>query len=134
MTSIVLDASAAIELLTRSTIGADLESKIPRASTWWAPDGLFDVEVHGVLRRWDLNGVLDPASVAGARLRLHHLRLRRAPVRMLLDRAWSLRKAITFADACYVSLAESVGCPLVTADQRLVNAPGLPVDIIHPDR
>ena len=32
---------------------------------------------------------------------------------------------LTAYDACYVALAEVVGCSLLTADGRLANSPGL---------
>jgi predicted nucleic acid-binding protein len=38
-------------------------------------------------------------------------------------RAFELRANVTAYDACYVALAESLGCPLVTADRRLASAP-----------
>jgi predicted nucleic acid-binding protein len=76
--------------------------------------------------------VLTPDQVAAARLRLTSLRLRRAAVSNLSERAWQLRANITFSDACYVVLAEALGCPLLTADLRLASAPNLPVPTIHP--
>jgi predicted nucleic acid-binding protein len=41
----------------------------------------------------------------------------------LLRRAWELRDNATAYDACYVALAEALGCALLTADQRLANSP-----------
>jgi predicted nucleic acid-binding protein len=32
---------------------------------------------------------------------------------------------VTAYDACYVALAEAVDAPLLTADRRLANAPGI---------
>jgi predicted nucleic acid-binding protein len=95
------------------------------------PDGLFDVEVLAVLRRWDLNTILTTAEVESAKLRFTDLRLRRATVVSITDRAWQLRANITFSDACYVSLAEALRCPLLTNDQRLASAPNLPVSTLH---
>lgn len=47
----------------------------------------------------------------------------------LLRRAWELRDNVTAYDACYVSLAEALGCPLLTADARLSRASGPTCDI-----
>lgn len=54
------------------------------------------------------------------------------PTEPLLHRAWDLRNNVTAFDACYVSLAESLGCPLLTGDKRLSRAPTIrcPVEII----
>jgi hypothetical protein len=52
-------------------------------------------------------------------------------VASLASRAWQLRDNITFPDACYVALAESLNYPLLTADQRLVAAPTLPISTLH---
>ena len=43
----------------------------------------------------------------------------------MFDRIWELRDNLTAYDAAYVSLAEAIDCPLVTADARLSRAPGL---------
>jgi predicted nucleic acid-binding protein len=45
----------------------------------------------------------------------------------LLDarRVWELRDNLTPYDAAYVAVAETLGCPLLTADGRLGRAPGL---------
>jgi predicted nucleic acid-binding protein len=89
------------------------------------------VEVLAVLRRWDLNAALSGSQVESSRMRLANLRLRRATVASLANRAWQLRANITFPDACYVTLAETLNCPLLTADQRLVAAPTLPISTLH---
>jgi hypothetical protein len=57
VTQLVLDASAAIELVARTPIGEEIAELVAPDPVFWVPDGLFDVEVDAVLRRWDLNGV-----------------------------------------------------------------------------
>ncbi|MDO8391791.1 MAG: type II toxin-antitoxin system VapC family toxin [Actinomycetota bacterium] len=111
MTELVLDASAGIEMITRTLTGTQLAALIPR--------------------RWDLNAVLSESEVESSRMRLANLRLRRAPVASLATRAWQLHPNITFPDACYVALAETLDCPLLTADHRLVAAPTLPIRTLH---
>jgi predicted nucleic acid-binding protein len=131
VTELVLDASAGIEMITRTLTGTQLAALIPPAATLWVPDGLFDVEVLAVLRRWDLNAVLSESEVESSRMRLANLRLRRATVASLASRAWQLRPNITFPDACYVALAETLDCPLLTADHRLAAAATLPIRTLH---
>jgi predicted nucleic acid-binding protein len=50
----------------------------------------------------------------------------------LLERVWQLRDNLSAYGAGYVALAESLGCPLVTADVRLSQAPGIrcPITVV----
>lgn len=58
------------------------------------------------------------------------LPLRRVAHRLLLRRCWELRDNLTPYDAAYVSLAEELTAPLLTADRRLAAAPGLRCDVL----
>ncbi len=42
---------------------------------------------------------------------------------------WELRHNLTGYDAAYVAVAETYGCALVTADERLTHAPDLRCEI-----
>ncbi len=53
----------------------------------------------------------------------------RYPALPLLPRVYALRNNITPYDAVYVALAEALNCPLVTADARLANAPGIRCEV-----
>ena len=88
-----------------------------------APE-LVDLEVASVLRRLCASNRLEPDRAAQAIADLGALRLERVSHRPLLRRCWELRHNITVYDAAYVSLAEALDAPLVTADARLVSAPG----------
>ena len=66
MTELVLDASAGIEMIAKSVTGVQLAALVPAGATLWVPDGLFDVEVLAVLRRWDLNSILTVSQVAAS--------------------------------------------------------------------
>ena len=57
------------------------------------------------------------------------LPIRVVPSAPLLPRVWELRHNLTVYDACYVALAEAIDQPLLTADRRLANAPGLRCEI-----
>ena len=132
MTPVVVDASAGVEMIARTTTGSALRLILPTDAVPWVPDGLFDVEVHAVLRRWELRGVLTPQQAASCRLRLANWSLRRAAITSLADDAWVLRHNITFSDACYVVLAQRLGGLLLTTDRKLVSAPTLPVQVLTP--
>ena len=118
-------------MAARTSTGVRLAELVPKDATLWVPDGLFDVEVLAVLRRWDLNAIVPPDQIEASLLRLAAWRLRRTTVTTVKDRAWQLRKNITFSDAWYVALAEALAAPIITSDQRLIKAPTLPVPTIH---
>lgn len=47
----------------------------------------------------------------------------------LASGAWALRENVGFSDGLYVALAGALEVPLLTADQRLQRAPGVPCAI-----
>ena len=51
--------------------------------------------------------------------------MERVSHRLLMERCWELRANVTVYDAVYVTLAELLDAPLVTADRKLANAPGI---------
>ena len=93
-----------------------------------APD-LLRVEVVSVLRRQHRIGGLDSEQVEAAVEDLLALDVDVYPTGPLLRRAWELRANVTAYDACYVALAEALGCALLTADARLSRASGPTCDI-----
>ena len=86
---------------------------------------LLDVEVVSAWRRHEAAGAIDSRRAALARSDLRDLRVERVSHRLLMDRAWELRANATVYDAVYVALAELLDAPLVTADGKLANAPGI---------
>ena len=51
--------------------------------------------------------------------------MERVSHRLLMERCWELPANVTVYDAVYVALAELLDAPLVTADRKLANAPGI---------
>jgi predicted nucleic acid-binding protein len=123
--SYVLDASAGVELLLETSIGAVLQPKLP-AGIVWVPETYF-AEVAGALRRLELAGTITAQRAAAALDELLAAPIRRAAVKPLLSEAWTLRHNVTIADAIYVVLARHSNSAVVTTDHRLASAPELGV-------
>ena len=121
---IVVDASALLEALLRTSAAKAVEDLLftPR-QTLHAPH-LLDVEVAQVIRRYVANGEIDSERGRTALTDLADLALRRYPHDILLPRIWDLRNNLTAYDAAYVGLAEALDAPLLTRDKRLAGASG----------
>ena len=121
---IVIDASAAIELLLRTEIGGKVELRaLTPQERLYAPH-LLDLEVAQVLRRLTQ---LQEITAARAREALDDyaaLLVERAAHRELLSRVWQLRNSTTAYDGAYVALAEALDAPLLTCDGRLARSHG----------
>jgi predicted nucleic acid-binding protein len=119
-----MDASALIELLTRTDRGRRVEARVLRPSDSVHAPALIDVEVAQVLRRYVLSGqvpehwarmALDIATAFPMTRYLHE---------PLMKRVWDLKDNVTAYDAAYVALAEALRAPLVTCDARLARVAG----------
>jgi predicted nucleic acid-binding protein len=121
---IVLDASAAVDWLLRTTAGQRIEQRIYASRDTLHTVHLIDVEFAQVLRRLVREGTLAPKRAEEAIEDLAALRITRyAPV-LLLARVWRLRQNLSAYDATYVALAEQLHAPLITRDRRIAAAPG----------
>ncbi len=126
---IVLDASAAVELLLNTRLGKNLAERLRSSDVSLHAPHLIDLEVAQTLRRYVADRTLPEER---GRLALQHLAmldLNRYPHDSLLRRVWGLRNNLTAYDAVYVALAEALGATLVTGDRRLARAPGLKADV-----
>ena len=121
---IVIDASAAIELLLGTKIGAAVETRLFSAPEELHAPHLVDVEVAHVIRRWLLRGLIDEARARSALNDLRVLPVIRYGHEILLPRIWQLRNNLSAYDAAYVALAELLDVPLLTCDRRLATASG----------
>lgn len=121
---IVVDASAALEVLLRTPAAAGVERWLfAPGQTLHAPH-LIDVEVAQVLRRYATAGAISPERCGAALADWTDFPVNRYPHDVLLPRVWVLRDNLTAYDAVYVALAEALAAPLLTRDQRLAAAPG----------
>ena len=121
---IVVDASAALELLPRTPDAAAVERRLfSPGQTLHAPH-LIDVEVAQVLRRYAASGQIPTGRCREALADMVDLPVVRYPLDFLLPRIWELRENLTAYDAVSIALAEALGASLITRDERLAGAPG----------
>lgn len=128
---IVLDASAALELLLGSAVGRRVAVRIADPSESLHVPHLVDLEIAQVLRRFVLAGSVSPARATQALDDLAQLDLDRCAHGPLMPRIWALRDNLTAYDAAYVALAEALAAPLLTCDARIAGAPhGAVVELV----
>lgn len=121
---IVLDASAAVELILRTPRSDRIAARVlDPAQRLHAPE-LIDIEVVQVLRRLHLAKELTLERAGIAVSDFEHLMVERHPHRPLMRRVWALRSMMSAYDSAYVALAEALDAPLVTCDERLSRAHG----------
>ena len=123
---IVLDASAALALLSGSPPGAagELRDRLSRERESIHVPHPFDLEVLSAIRRWARAAAIELEDAATLLSRLNDLRVTRYPHVPFRERIWELRDNLTVYDAAYVVLAEALDAPLVTADAALAGVPG----------
>jgi predicted nucleic acid-binding protein len=121
---IVLDASAVLELVLRTPDGESVADRIESPDETLHAPHLLDLEVAQVLRRYEAGRTLSPERAQDALADFGDLQVIRYPHEIFLPRIWELRKNATAYDAAYLALAEALGAPLLTADQRLASTPG----------
>jgi predicted nucleic acid-binding protein len=118
----VLDASVLLDVLLRTPRAAFGETRIAAGGSRLQGPQLLDLEVLSTLRRWEIAGRLPPARARLALLRSRRLPVQLYDMRPLVDRVWSLRANLSIADAFYAALAEQLGEPLLTTDERMAHA------------
>jgi predicted nucleic acid-binding protein len=121
---IVLDASAAIELLLNTDNGALVRDRIRDPDETLHAPHLLSVEVAQVVRRYVHAKAITAETAVAALEDLVALDIERYEHEPLLGRVWELREHLTAYDAVYVVLAEALSCPLVTFDTRVAGSPG----------
>jgi predicted nucleic acid-binding protein len=124
---IVVDASAALSGLLN-----DGPARRSLATDQLHAPHLIDSEVASGLRRRVAARQVTADNGWAALDTWRRLGLTRYAGYPLLERVWQLRDNLSAYDAGYVALAESLGCPLVTADVRLSQAPGVrcPITVV----
>ncbi|HLR97398.1 MAG TPA: type II toxin-antitoxin system VapC family toxin [Jiangellaceae bacterium] len=120
---IVLDASAAVDLLLRRG-DAEAIHQLVSAHDVHCPE-LLMIEVAQALRRFEHRSALSATRAGEALDDLLDLPLEVYPIAPMVRTVWSMRADISAYDATYVALAAGLDAPLVTTDRRLARTAGL---------
>ncbi len=95
---------------------------------WAGPEHLL-VEAFSAIRgRW-LGRKIGDDRAADSLMAIAAAAINLTSVRPLLERMWELRANVSGYDAAYLALAESVGCPFLTANVRLGRWPDLRCEV-----
>lgn len=123
-TLVVLDASAGVEIVLRTSRGEGLLALLESRDAVVTAPSHFLVEGASALRRLVSSEEVGPDRARFAVARLTQLVTLAALDDLIMD-AWALRENLTIADAVYVVLARRTGAALMTTDERMLGAPGL---------
>jgi predicted nucleic acid-binding protein len=121
---IVIDASAAIELLLGTPRGHRVMARVLHPDERLHAPHLIDLEVAQVFRRYVASGDVSAHRGDQALEDWLGLPVDRYPHDVLLPRIWELRHNATAYDASYLALAEALDATLVTCDRHLASVPG----------
>jgi predicted nucleic acid-binding protein len=121
---IVVDASALLEFLLQTSLGARVEARLFGEEDELHAPHLLDVEIAQGLRRLVRTGEVSSGRAEEAIADLTDVDLHRHAHLDLLARAWKLRDNISAYDGLYVALAEAIEAPIITCDSPLAKAPG----------
>ena len=116
-----MDTSAIVDYLLGGRCEPDVTAILTDEGIASAPDILV-FETLAVLRRNVLRGDLDAGRASAAVYDLGDASIELMPTHPLRIRAWELRDNLTIGDALFVALAERLGEPLATTDDRLATA------------
>jgi predicted nucleic acid-binding protein len=119
---LIVDASCLYEVVADTARADQVRARLAADPDHAAPS-VVDVEVVSVIGRDYRLGRLDATAANQAVEDLRDWPGERFGHRQLLGRVWELRSIRTW-DAFYVALAEVLDGTLITADARLVRAPG----------
>lgn len=121
--SVVVDSSVIVAALIDTGPQGLWAERVIDGRALYAPE-LVRVEATNVLRRLELAKQITTPEAHAAQDDLTDLEIELFPFQPFSDRIWDLRHNVTSHDAWYVALAEGLGFPLATLDERLAKAEG----------
>lgn len=127
---IVIDASAAIEVLLDARSAASITEFLDTDQPQLGAPHLIDLEIIQVLRRHLRNRALSHERAREAVADWQAFPVLRYPHDDLLSRVFEMRDNATSYDAVYIALAEALNAPLLTHDAKLKTVPGHNVKIM----
>ena len=129
--TVVIDASVVVAaLIDTSENGIWAEQFLGTADI--AAPHLMPVEVSNILRRSAMKGLITADAASLAHADLVALPITLFAYKLFADRVWELRANVTAYDAWYVALAETLGAPLATLDERLMRSSGPRCEFLTP--
>lgn len=126
---IVVDASLIVQALATNAAQSATSRRLAEYDDLYAPAHL-DAEVGHALRGLVRGSVLGVEDALAALDELEAIPIERIPLTGLVHRAFDLRANMSFYDALYVALAESLDqATLLTADSKFLRTPGIQCEI-----
>ena len=129
--TIVVDASVLVSALVGAGAASRWTESLVVENEIAAPE-LVMPETINSLRRLEISGRITRRESQDAFRDMLGFEISLHPFESFVDRVWELRFNLTSYDAWYVALAESLGCPLATLDQRISRASGPTCDVVVP--
>lgn len=128
---IVLDASALVALWSRDTVATSLIAKqiAEHDHDIWAPLH-FKIESAQAVRKQFLRKQISREQVVSRLTDLAEIEVTSMPTEVLLPSVARYLDNATAYDAAYVALAELLDCPLLTADKRIADIPGIQAKVL----
>ena len=115
--SVVVDASAFVDLLVNPELGAAVRERITECELY-APYH-FTAEVFSALGRLRRGNLLSDDEVGRYLAILENTHLQQIDNRTIINKAWLLRYQFSLKDALYIAVAYSLDIPLITTDKKL---------------
>ncbi|MPZ54788.1 MAG: PIN domain-containing protein [Acidimicrobiia bacterium] len=116
--TLVLDASAVVDLLIGAEAAATVQQHLEIAEDLVAPDLIYP-EVTSAIWRLARSGEVTGSEADRAVTHLVSMPLDTVPTRPLVARAWGYRESVRIPDAFYLACAHELASPLLTSDARL---------------